>query len=336
MITITSTRPGDQDFHMFTGLPSRIYPPDSLRFRMPDSIPIDFLRACYVLKDGDHAVARASIYDNPLLKYQGEHAFAIGNYECADCDEYASELLAHMVSTVKSWGGKQLVGPMNGSTWEAYRFLADHQNPLFFTEPCHHLYYNAQFRMAGFEPIAQYYSNIDYGLEPDSPEILLRERELRALGVRIRAIDLADFETEIGRVFDFNLLAFRKNFLYTPISREAFMKKYRQTKDYINPELTLLAEDAAGNLIGYFFCIHDFYNVKNKSLIVKTLARHPDPVWRGLGHVIGNVIYRKAAELGYASAIHSFIYEQGTSTKLSANFSGIRYRNYVLYGKQLG
>ncbi|SEJ58224.1 hypothetical protein SAMN05216327_11358 [Dyadobacter sp. SG02] len=335
MITITETGPGHADFPLFTELPKRIYPPDSLRFKTPDTIPTDFLRACYLLKDGENVVARASIYDNPLLQYAGRHAFSIGNYECADGGEYAATLLGHIASVVKSWGGGWLIGPMNGNTWEGYRFLADHHNPLFFTEHYHHLYYNTQFKTAGFGPIAQYYSNIDHGLEPDNPEILARERAFERMGVKIRPIDLTNFEAEIGRVYDFNLLAFKTNFLYTPISREAFMKKYLQTKTYINPGLTLLAEDSAGNLLGYFFCIHDFYNTESKSLIVKTLARHPGPEWRGLGHVIGNVIYRNAVELGYTSAIHSFIYEQGTSTQLSTHFSGTHYRNYILYGKHI-
>lgn len=335
MITITETGPGHADFHLFAELPKRIYPADSIRFKTQDSIPTDFLEACYLLKDGENVVARASIYDNPLLQYGGDHAFSVGNYECADREEYAVALLAHIISQVKTLGGKYLIGPMNGSTWEGYRFLADHDNPLFFTEPYHHLYYNNQFKQTGFETIAHYYSNIDRGIALDAPEILARERELQGRGVTIRPIDLANFEGEIRRVYDFNLVAFKTNFLYTPISREAFMKKYIQTKAYINPQLTLLAEDAEGNLVGYFFCIHDFYNTESKCLIVKTLARHPGAEWRGLGHVIGNVIYRKAVELGYTSAIHSFIYEQGTSTKLSTHFSGTHYRNYLLYGKHI-
>lgn len=335
MLTITETGPGQADFHLFTDLPRNIYAPDSIRFKVPDHISTDFLKGCYLLKDGENVVARASIYDNVLLQYEGGHAFSVGNYECADRMEYAEALLAFIDGIVKNRGGGYLIGPMNGSTWESYRFLADHDNPLFFTEPYHHLYYNAQFKRAGFEPIAHYYSNIDRGMELDNPEILVRERELQARGVTIRPIDLSDFEAEIGRVYDFNLLAFKTNFLYTPISKEAFLQKYVQTKAYVNPELTLLAEDAEGKLVGYFFCIPDFYNKESKCLIVKTLARHPDAEWRGLGHVIGNVVYRKATALGYTSAIHSFIYEQGTSRKLSTNFSGTHYRNYVLYGKHI-
>ncbi|MBO9617097.1 MAG: hypothetical protein J7619_30700 [Dyadobacter sp.] len=336
MITITETGPGHPDFSSFLDLTQSIYPSVDTRFRIPDGIPADFHRASFLLKDGDKAVARANVYDNPLLQYAGRHAFSIGDYECADREEYASELLSHIASVVKNWGGRYLIGPMNGSTWEGYRFLADDVNRWFYTEPYHHLYYNQQFKSAGFEPIAHYYSNIDRDMKLDNPEILARERELLNQGVTIRPIDLANFEAEIGRVYDFNLVAFKSNFLYTPISREAFMNKYRPLKSFINPALTLLAEDKANNLIGYFFCIQDLADASRKTLIVKTLARHPAPEWRGLGHVIGNVIYHKAVELGYTSAIHSFIYEQGTSTKLSTHFSGTHYRSYVLYGKHIG
>lgn len=335
MMNIIETAPGQPGFHLFSDLPLAIYPPDSPRFKTSQSIPLDFFRAFYVLTDNGKAVARACVYDNPSLKYNGDHAFMIGHYECGDQACYASELLVHIVSTVKSWGGKYLIGPMNGSTWESYRFQTSDENPLFFTENPHHLYYNTHFLDAGFEPIAHYYSNIDRLMHFDNPEMLIREREMREKGIIIRPIDLSDFEAEVERIYTFNALAFRTNFLFTPISKEAFVKKYVPFKAYMNPELTLLAEDASGNLVGYFFCLHDYFNLESKSLIVKTLARHPDPEWRGLGHVIGNMVYRKAVAMGYTSAIHSFIYEQGTSTKLSENFSGTRYRDYALYGKNI-
>jgi hypothetical protein len=96
-----------------------------------------------------------------------------------------------------------------------------------------------------------------------------------------------------------------------------------------------LAEDSEGNLLGYFFCIQDFYNQKEKSLILKTIARHPDKKWAGLGHVIGNQIYRKAVEQGFQTVIHAFMFDEGYSTTISKNFSGERFKNYHLYGKQI-
>ena len=335
MKEIIQTYPGQSDFHLFVDFPKQIYPAESIRFKSPGSIPEDFLKNCYLLADEGKIVARASIYNNPLLKYQGQHALTIGNYECENNPDYAREILSYIKSEAKYFGTKYLIGPMNGSTWENYRFGTSHENPTFFTELWHHLYYNTHFLCAGFEPIASYFSNIDRSMKFDNPDILKRELELAEQNVTIRPIDLLKFEEEIERIYDFNTVAFKTNFLYTPITKEAFVKKYIQSKKYLNPDFTLLAEDVNQNLIGYFFCIHDFFNINEKSLIVKTLARHPDPQWSRLGHVIGNVVYRRAVELGYKSAIHPYIYQQGTSTKLSANFSGANYKNYVLYGTEI-
>jgi len=335
MMEIIQTNPGQADFNLFTDFPKSIYDTNSIRFKTPESIPETFLKVCYLLSDHGKLVARASIYDNPLLQYQHQHALTVGNYECVDNPLYAARILSHLQMEARIMKAPYLIGPMNGSTWENYRFGISDENPSFFTEQLHHLYYNKHFIDAGFEPIAHYFSNIDRSLKFDKPEILKRELEFSEQGVVIRPIDLSNFEQEIARIHEFNSVAFKTNFLYTPITKEAFIAKYTLTKKYIDPEFTLLAEDKNQHLIGYYFCVHDFFNTKEKSIIVKTLARHPDRQWSGLGHVIGNIVYRKAISRGYKSAIHPFIYQQGTSVRLSENFSGANYKNYVLYGKDL-
>ncbi|WP_221393043.1 hypothetical protein [Dyadobacter sp. NIV53] len=335
MMEIIQTNPGLADFQLFVDFPKSIYDTESIRFKSLEYIPEEFLAVCYLLFNNGKPVARASLYNNPLLQYHHQRALTIGNYECTDNPLYAAKMLSHLQSEAKFLKAPYLIGPMNGSTWENYRFGISDENPAFFTENLHQLYYNKHFIDAGFEPIAHYFSNIDKSFKFDLPEILKREQEFNEEGVVIRSIDLLDFEEEIARIYDFNKVAFKTNFLYTPITKDAFIAKYAHTKKYIDPCFTLIAEDKNQNLIGYYFCVHDFFNVKEKSLIVKTLARHPDPKWSGLGHVIGNVIYRRANAIGYTSAIHPFIYQQGTSVKLSENFSGVNYKNYVLYGKQI-
>ena len=335
MMEILETNPGDSTFQAFLDLPKHLYPTDSPKFAFPESVPQDFLAASFIVMNHGKPVARASLYNNPLLHYQQQPALTVGNYECSDDAECANLLLNRIASEATTRGANYLIGPMNGSTWENYRFATDHDQPPFFLEPYHHLYYNEQFRQAGFAPIAEYFTNRDTDLVFDRPDIQQRERELRESGVTIRPIDLSRFEEEIGRIYDFNGLAFKNNFLYTPIEKTSFLQKYAFAKNILNPEFTLIAENEMGSLIGYYFCMDDVLNTREKSLIAKTLARHPDPKWRGLGHVMGNVVVRKADALGYDNMLHPFIYKDGTSSKLSAHFSGLNYRNYVLYGKNI-
>lgn len=335
MIEIVQTEPGDLNFHLFENFPNEIYPADSIRFRLPEKINRQFLQACFILISDNKVLARASFYTNPYLNYQNKKTFCIGNYEAVNNENISTKLFLHLSLKAKKHGAEFLIGPMNGSTWDSYRFSVHHNQPNFFLEPWHHLYYNNHFTKAGFKIIAKYFSSIDTSLKYDKENVIASENELKHSGVTFRNIHLAEYEKELEKLFEFNSTAFRANFLYTPLDNSEFTKKYAEAKKIINPDFVILAEDENKKLIGYFFCIDDFFNTKEKSLIIKTIARHPDKKWRGLGHVIGNMIYKKAVEKKYKSVIHAFMYEAGTSTTISQNFSGDIYKNYVLYGKEI-
>ena len=335
MIEIIETRPGDINFHLFENFPNQIYTADNLRFRAPQTITNRFLQSCYVLMDDNQLMACAALYNNPYLTYQDKKTCTVGNYESINNKNIAMKLFSHLSSEAKKTGAGYLIGPMNGSTWDSYRMSIHHNHPNFFLEPWHHLYYNDHFLNAGFKIIGKYFSSIDTTIKYDNEQVIARENELKNEGVTFRSIDLTEYKKELEKIFEFNTIAFRTNFLYTPLDKEEFIKKYTETKKIIDPDFVVLAEDKNKELIGYFFCIDDLLNTKEKSLIIKTIARHPDKKWKGLGHVIGNIIYRKAAEKKYTSVIHAFMFEQGTSTVISENYFGNIYKNYVLYGKPI-
>lgn len=335
MTEIVTLQPGEHDFKIFESFPEEIYSADSLRFKIHETINNEFLAACFVLVSGGKVQARAALYDNPYLCFQNKKAACIGNYESVNDKDVAAALLSHLACAAHKQGAKILIGPMNGSTWDTYRFSLHHDYPPFFLEPYHHLYYNEHFTHNGFDLIAGYSSGLETDLKYNDGAIAERERELKKDGVTFRNIDSRQFEKELEKIYHFNAVAFRSNFLYTPISKTAFIAKYLETKTIIDPEFVILAEDASDNLIGYFFCIRDIFNTKEKSLIAKTIARHPDPAWNKTGHVMGKMICTRAINKNYSSIIHSFMHEEGTSVNLSKNFSGKIFKNYALYGKEL-
>ena len=334
-IEIISTLPGDSNFHLFESFPKEIYAADSIRFKLTETINKEFLESCFVITANGKPLARAALYNNPYLNYRNKKTFCVGNYESIDDIKVSAVLLEHIYSVAKNKDAEFLIGPMNGSTWDSYRFSTHHNFPNFFLEPYHHLYYNDHFLNNGFEILSSYFSSIDKSLKCDHPDVISRENELINQGVKFRNVNLLDFESELKILFEFNSIAFKTNFLYSPILEKDFINKYVETKKIINPEFVILAEDADNNLIGYLFCVNDLFNTKEKSLIIKTAARHPDKKWKGLGHVMSNLIYRKAISQNYKSIIHALMLNEGTSKKISKDFSGDGYKNYTLYGKSL-
>ncbi len=335
MFEIISLKPGDKNFYLFENFPKEIYEKDSPHFYLQEKINNEYLKECFVLLVNGKVKSRCALYDNPYLFYQNKKAACIGNFESVNNEEIAAELLTHVSSNAKKLGAQFLIGPMNGSTWNDYRFSVHHNQPPFFLEPWHHLYYHDQFIKNGFAIIGKYFSSIETDLAFHNPQVVEKERQLKQSGVTFRNISLVEFEAELEKLFCFNAIAFQSNFLYTPINKDAFIKKYEETISIINPAFVIIAEDDKKNLVGYIFCVDDFFNKKEKSLILKTVARHPDKKWSGTGHVLGKMICEKAIDNNYKSIIHSFMYEEGTSNKMSKTFSGNIFKYYVLYGKDL-
>lgn len=335
MFDIVKLKPGDEIFSLFENFPLEIYAENSPRFNLSEKVDTEYLEACFVLIKDGKLKSRCALYNNPYLSYQNKKAACIGNYECVNENDIAKKFLNHVDEEARRTGAQFLIGPMSGSTWNEYRFSVDHNYPPFFLEAWRHLYYNEQFRQNGFEIIGKYFSSIETDLAFDNPQVAEKERQLKHSGVTFRNISLTKFEEELEKLFSFNAMAFQSNFLYTPINKDAFIKKYEETKSIIDPAFVIIAEDDKKNMIGYIFCVDDFFNKKEKSLILKTVARHPDKKWSGTGHVLGKMICEKAIENNYKSIIHSFMYEEGTSNVMSKNFSGNIFKNYVLYGKGL-
>jgi len=330
---IIKTNPGDTNFHLFEDLPKEIYPIDCPWTET--RINEDYLKSCYVLLANKKPKARLAVYQNPELSYQKKPIVCIGNYECVNNINYAETLLTEIEKDVKSLGAKMIIGPMNGSTWDDYRFSTNRYENHFILEPYHHLYYNDQFKKSGFLAIQKYFSSIDRKLQMDTPPILKREQELLDQGMSIREIDLLNFNNELKQLYPFIKNAFKQNFLYSNITWDYFKNKYGKIHQLIDPKFVLLAEDLDKNIIGVFFCIIDLFNTKEKSLVIKTIARDPQKKWKGLGSVLGNQVYRNAKVHGVKSIIHAFMKEEGMSVQLSKTYSGKISKHYSLYGKEI-
>jgi len=334
-MVIIQTKPGDINFHLFSKVITSIYPPDHLRHQQEEDLNSEFLSCCLVVLVNEIPKARIAIYNNPNLNYNGARTFCIGNYECIDDNIVAKALFKAAIQLLKGYEAEYVLGPMNGSPWNNYRFSIHNNYPNFFIEPYNHTYYNKQFIDNGFNTIANYTSAIEKNFEFDNRVIIQQQIKFEVYGITIRQINLANYERELENIYSLIMEAFRTSFLYTPLSKPAFMKKYLKLKPRLKPEFILLAEDKNKELVGLFFGIDDYNTTFEKSLIVHIVARKNNKELSGLGNVMSYQIAETVKKKGYQSVIHAFIIEQGNSLALSKNFAGQTYKNYALYGLKL-
>lgn len=334
MYSFLETRPGKTHFDTFLSVPTYVYPYYKRQLAQKNEVNQEYLATCLImLKDGK-PVGRVAIYNNPKLQYNEHHIGGFGNYECIEDFEASRTLLAKAVNLISDMGVDFILGPINGSTWDDYSFITHHVHPNFFLEPFNPVYYNDQFQDFGFEKVATRVSSIDRNLSGRHSSVAQKEAQLAKTGVRFRSIRLDHYEEELEAIYPFVMDKFKTHQFFSPISKESFMAKYRPFKRLIDPELVLIAEDQKGDMVGLFFCIQDFLNLDEKSLVAKTVARSSGEAWRGLGDVMLSKMNERARNKGFQAMIYAFM-NPAFNSRLSVEYAGETYKTYALYGIQV-
>ena len=293
-------------------------------------------RSLLLLDDGA-VVARLSCWWTATPEYEGQSLGVIGHYGAVDGGA-GTELLGHACAVLARAGRALAVGPMDGTTWRRYRFIVERgTEPPFLMEPDNPDAWPSHWSAAGFDRLATYGSaiNDDPGaIDPRTDAALAR---LRDLGISVRTLDLAAADAELDRLYRLSLLAFRDNFLYTPIGHEEFVLQYRAVLPHVRPELVLLAE-RAGELIGYIFALPDILQGMRgqpiDTAILKTLAVDPAVRGLGLGGTLLDLAQRTAHRLGYRRAIHALFHEHNVSGRISGRYAR-PLRRYALFSRRL-
>jgi len=309
---------------------------------IPDiqAIKGDYARAHFhkgfVLEKEGRACARLAVYKHPDLQLHDQSAVSIGAYACANNDEISNAILSASTNYIQEYlpHARFIVGPMDGSTWENYRFALPSPARPFILEPMNPDWYPSQWAQNGFEILKKYQSNwAEFGSE-HRRDIQQASTHFNELGLRFRHFDPANVEQELEILADFNAAAFHDAFLITPISKESFIEKYRKIVPYLKPELIWLVEDA-GQLCGMFFAIPDYLDPEKRTAVVKTLARLPDARYKGLGEYLSALWLNTAIDAGYSNMVHALMREDNASLRTSSHFWGEAFRTYQLYVKPL-
>lgn len=330
-IEMIATYPGKPDFKRFTEIVNTLYCNNKLRLQQNDTINEQFLHKCIIAQHKGKTVARAALYLNPELKIDNQNVMLIGNYECIDQPEYAHQLFLYIENECRRLNIKIITGPMNGSTWDDYRFKTS-QTPPYFLEPVHHLYYNEQFTENGFSTLAIYRSYIEELDEYVNLRHLKRESYFAENGIRIRNIDLNNYNTELKKLFEFSKKVFSNNYLYTSIDFKTFLAKYLKIKPFIVEDYVWIAENRKNEIAGFLFTVPDLLNAQ--TIVGKTVAARSGKQYAGIGGLLSAKLTQKARSDGYKKIIHAFI----ISNSLSANFSSVKakkYSEYKLYTKSI-
>jgi len=264
--------------------------------------------------------------DTPVL--DGARIGAIGDFS-ADDGEATAGLLDEACDFLRERGCRMAVGPMNGSTWQAHRFVVESDGrAAFLLEPLNPPEHPGWWERAGFSVLSRYSSSamrLD-GTDAISPAV---RKRLDRSGVTVRKLDMARYDEELRTIHALSLKCFAGNFLYTPLAEEAFLDAYRKVRERVDADLVRIAE-RDGVACGFAFGLPDA-----RAVIVKTLAVDPEARCAGLGSLLVDELHRAGRAMGFHEAIHALQHETNTSLKITGRHHGEVFRRYALFSKTL-
>ncbi len=309
-----------------------LYQGAALQVKQSQPFASDFLAAGFLMQGTEGALGRAALYNNPSLFHEGKKVLALGAYECVS-DAAASAALfdAILTYTQKHFPEAFIVGPMDGSTWQTYRFVTEGYalGPFLF-EPFAMPYYPNQWQQAGFSPLMEYVSNLAHIDESHRGEHFQAQAEFEKMGLVFRNLDTENPEEELLRMARFNDRAFHSAFLFTSISETSFVEKNRNLMRFLDPELVHVVLDG-NEICGMILAYGDKLDPSGKTAVVKTLARLPGQRYRGLGDLLCFKIVNTLLDHGYAKMVHALMRADNPSVTSSSRFWGEPYKRYMLY-----
>ncbi len=276
--------------------------------------------------------------------YNGRRTSYIGNVNIHEKYRKNEEQLFNKIfEELKKEEVETIIGPLNGTTWNTYRYVTEKGNGRpFLLEPWNEDYSVSLFEKLDFKHLAEYISTVMEGMNSDGRKNLNKKIEkLKKFDyykdIRVESAENKDLLTVLNKVYDLTVEAFKNNFLYSELEREIFLKMYLSYEDKIIKKFfkMLYFKD---ELIGYVFGIPNYtelgYKEKIDTIILKTIAVSPEYNGKGMGYILINSLIEEAEKEGYENVIYALMHESNVSKNIGL-LLGNMLRRYTLFIKEL-
>ncbi len=306
-------------------------------------------------RNGRVAGRIAGIIDRNHNQFHGESAGFFGFFECEDDPAVAGALLEAAREWTFQRGARVLRGPVNPSTNYESGMLIDG----FDADPMIMMTYNPSYYPVLMERAGLRKAKDLYAYGGMAPQIKLDKIErvaTRALArhcVRIRPIEMKNFNADVMRVWEVYNSAWKRNWGFVPMSRDEFFLMGKEMKQILKPELVLIAE-AKDRVVGFALALPNLNHALKKAhgrllptgLLkilyhqrltkdVRVFALGVTEEYRTTGVAAGfyATLVRNALKLGYDGECEmSWILEDNVLMNRSAELMGVRrYKTYRIY-----
>lgn len=292
----------------------------------------------------------------------GEPAAFFGFWEGVEDLSVHQALFRELSEWAAAKGAKRLYGPINFTTFNAYRLRLDSFGEGCFPgEPWNPAYYPALMEKLGFDCRYRYLST--FSQTPDIVQSVagdyLRVKPKLEQVVRMEAMTPEFWMDHLDEIFGFVDQVFGANFAYTPISRDAFQAHCGEAFAHrFCPFSSVLARSQDGPIAGFFLVFPDYGPLlccnnptamagkdiryqshfqllpRPRRALAKTAGVHPDFRSLGLFTAMGCELSLRVASL-YDELGAALVREDNNSRQFALRHGTASRRHYGLFQKAL-
>jgi GNAT superfamily N-acetyltransferase len=309
----------------------------------------------FLARQNGRVVGRvAAILDKAHNRFHEEQAGFFGFFECIDDAAVAKELLSRAWQWLKDRGAKFMRGPVNPSTnYECGVLVEGFDSDPMVMMTYNPRYYSGLLEKAGMRKAKDLYAYLSNANTISMEKIeRVAEKALRSTGVRVRQIDMKNFNADVERVWNVYNSAWERNWGFVPMSREEFAAQGKEMKQILKPELVLVGE-AGDKVVGFALALPDvnqalkpakgslfptglvkilYYQRLIKSVRVLALGVVEEYRSTGLAAGFYATLVRNARKLGFGDCEMSWILEDNVLMNRSLEVMGAkRYKTYRIY-----
>lgn len=306
-------------------------------------------------RQGGRVVGRiAAIFDRAHNRFHEEQAGFFGFFESIDDPEVAKALADRAWQWLKERGAKIMRGPVNPSTnYECGLLVEGFESDPMVMMTYNPAYYPALMDKAGLRKAKDLYAYLSNANTISTEKIeRVADKALRSTGVRVRPIDMKNFQADVERVWHVYNSAWERNWGFVPMTREEFAAMGKEMKQILKPELVLVGE-VGDRVVGFALALPDvnqalkpangrlfptglvkilYYQRLIKSVRVLALGVVEEYRSSGLAAGFYATLVRNARKLGFGDTEMSWILEDNVLMNRSLQVMGAkRYKTYRIY-----
>jgi GNAT superfamily N-acetyltransferase len=305
-------------------------------------------------RDGKVVGRVAAIWDKANNRFHEEKAGFFGFFESVNDPAVAEALLSAARKWVLSKGAVFMRGPVNPSTnYECGMLVEGFDSDPMVMMTYNPRYYPALMEQAGLRKSKDLYAYLSNANTIEMKKIdRVAGKVLKTTGVRIRPINMKDFDAEVARVWEVYGAAWARNWGFIPMSREEFALMGKEMKMILKPELVLIGE-VGDRVVGFALALPDvnqalkpargrllptgllkilYYQRLIKSVRVLALGVVEEYRPSGLAAGFYATLVRNARKLGFGETEMSWILEDNVLMNRSLEVMGAkRYKTYRIY-----